>query len=63
MQKLRENLHWYILGLLFATTIFIWYAVVQEDRQGILTVAFLDIGQGDAIFKSIFSQLDNRYYL
>lgn len=50
MQKLRENLHWCILGFLFIATIFIWYAVIQEDRQGILTVAFLDVGQGDAIF-------------
>lgn len=50
MQKIREQLHWYILGLLFAATIFIWYAVIREDRHGMLTVAFLDIGQGDAIF-------------
>jgi len=31
-------------------TIFIWYAVLVEDRRGVLTVAFLDIGQGDAIY-------------
>jgi competence protein ComEC len=35
---------------LFISNIFIWYAVVYEDRGGILTVAFLDVGQGDAIF-------------
>ncbi|MFA7310074.1 MAG: MBL fold metallo-hydrolase [Candidatus Paceibacterota bacterium] len=28
----------------------IWYAALREDRQGLLTVSFLDIGQGDAIF-------------
>ncbi len=28
----------------------VWYAVVQEERAGELTVAFLDVGQGDAIF-------------
>jgi len=28
----------------------VWYAVFCEDRGGILTVAFLDVGQGDAIF-------------
>ncbi len=50
MQKLRENLHWYILGLLFVGTLFIWYAVAAEDRAGKLTVAFLDVGQGDGIF-------------
>lgn len=50
VQKLREHLAWYILGLLFVVTILIWYAVVKEDRGGKLTVAFLNIGQGDAIF-------------
>ena len=50
MQKFLEQLRWYILGLLFVSTIFIWYAVIREDRQGILTIAFLDVGQGDAIY-------------
>lgn len=50
MQKFRENARWCSLALLLATTIFIWYAVFAEDRRGILTVAFLDIGQGDAIY-------------
>jgi competence protein ComEC len=37
--------------LVFATVnIFVWYAVYWEDHGGKLTVAFLDIGQGDAIF-------------
>ncbi len=35
---------------LIVLNIFIWYAVAHEDRGGILTVAFLDVGQGDAIF-------------
>lgn len=50
MRKLRQNLHWYILGFLFVATLLVWYAVVVEDRAGKLTVAFLNIGQGDAIF-------------
>ncbi|MEK7185391.1 MAG: MBL fold metallo-hydrolase, partial [Patescibacteria group bacterium] len=29
---------------------FLWYAVWRESRGDLLTVAFLDIGQGDAIF-------------
>jgi competence protein ComEC len=28
----------------------VWYAALREDRHGLLTVAFLDIGQGDSIF-------------
>lgn len=50
MEKSRQNIHWYILGLLFVVTLLVWYAVAWEDRGGKLTVAFLDIGQGDAIF-------------
>lgn len=38
-----------IIFLLCATGM-IWYAVWHEDRRGLLTVSFLDIGQGDAIF-------------
>lgn len=28
----------------------VWYAAFVEDRRGILTLTFLDVGQGDAIF-------------
>src|SRR3972149_4359452 len=38
-----------ILALLFFC-LCIWYAVIQESRNGFLTVSFLDIGQGDSIF-------------
>ncbi len=31
-------------------TLGIWYAVLREDRHGLLTVSFLNIGQGDSIF-------------
>jgi len=45
-----------ILGAIFvaaSTAGFFWYAVWQENtarRSGILTLAFMDVGQGDAIF-------------
>ena len=35
---------------LFFITIFSIYVAFKEERRGILTVAFLNIGQGDAIF-------------
>ncbi|MBI2475913.1 MAG: MBL fold metallo-hydrolase [Candidatus Taylorbacteria bacterium] len=50
MEMIRKNLHLCFLALLFAATILIWYAVIREDRGGILKIAFLDIGQGDAIY-------------
>lgn len=39
-----------MLGFLFVATLLVWYAVATEDRGGKLTVAFLNVGQGDAIF-------------
>ena len=50
MQNLRKYFEWHLLGLLFVLTILVWYAVASEDRGGKLTVAFLNIGQGDGIF-------------
>ncbi len=36
-----------VLILIASLTIYVWYL---EDRKGVLTVAFLNIGQGDSIF-------------
>ncbi len=40
----------FVLLLLLLIVFGIWYAVWREDRRGMLTVSFLDVGQGDAIF-------------
>src|SRR3989338_7341433 len=48
MKTLRLRL--VILVILLLGAAFSVYAASREDRGGILTVAFLDIGQGDAIF-------------
>ena len=39
-----------VLLVIFLIVLGIWYAVLREDRRGLLTVSFLDVGQGDAIF-------------
>ncbi|KKW19615.1 MAG: hypothetical protein UY63_C0009G0010 [Parcubacteria group bacterium GW2011_GWA2_51_10] len=39
-----------VIFLLSIAVLVIWWAVVLEDRNGKLTVSFLDVGQGDAIF-------------
>lgn len=49
MASIRKHAALYFLGALFVANFFIWYAVSAEGR-GTLTVAFLDVGQGDAIF-------------
>jgi competence protein ComEC len=49
MRKIKNQFKYYFLGLLFLATVFVWYAVFAESRQG-LEVDFLDVGQGDAIF-------------
>ncbi len=40
----------YIFCLLLVVAGSVWYALVREDRHGILTFAVLNIGQGDALF-------------
>lgn len=50
MKSFRKNLKWYLIIALFLTNAFIWQAVFAGERNGILTVAFLDVGQGDAIY-------------
>lgn len=49
MENIRKHAALYFIGTLFAANFFIWYAVSAESR-GTLTVAFLDVGQGDSIF-------------
>ena len=49
MSSIVKNFKYYFLGVLFLGAVFVWYAVLAETRSG-LKVAFLDVGQGDAIF-------------
>jgi len=50
MKNFNKNYKWYLLATLLIINIFIWLAVFSENRGDFLTVAFLDVGQGDAIF-------------
>lgn len=50
MESLRRNLSWYLLVSLLIVTCFIWSVVLTDNRGDILKIAFLDIGQGDAIY-------------
>lgn len=38
------------MGLLVFGNLLVWYVVAHETRHGILTVTYLDVGQGDATF-------------
>ncbi|MDO8604727.1 MAG: ComEC/Rec2 family competence protein [bacterium] len=46
----KKNIQYLVLAVFFLANIFIWSAVARVDRKGVLTVAFLDVGQGDAIY-------------
>ncbi|MEK7596405.1 MAG: ComEC/Rec2 family competence protein [Patescibacteria group bacterium] len=46
--KIKQNFRWYFLVVLVAAAFFVWYAVFAESDKS-LTVAFLNVGQGDAI--------------
>lgn len=47
---IREYLLPITLGLLLILVGVIWYATIREARAGKLTIAFMDIGQGDSIY-------------
>ena len=53
MEHVKKNILPYTLLFMLLFTAVIWYAVFSESRNGILTVAFLDVGQGDAILTSV----------
>lgn len=47
----RERVRWIFITFLFCATLVIWVFVFdREAKKGVLTVAFFDVGQGDAIF-------------
>lgn len=46
---MRKNAHLIILGILCVATIAVWATILRAERA-VLTVAFLDVGQGDSIF-------------
>lgn len=50
MRTLRERVYWCLIGALFFATAMTWYAIIREDRAGVLTVSFFNVGQGDAIY-------------
>ena len=51
MQNLKTvSIRKILLGFFLIITVFIWYGVWAEESNGLMTVAFLDVGQGDAIF-------------
>jgi competence protein ComEC len=49
---MRKSSRVFSLALLMmcAAAALVWYAALREDRHGHLTVSFLDVGQGDAVF-------------
>ncbi|MBI2618095.1 MBL fold metallo-hydrolase [Candidatus Kaiserbacteria bacterium] len=50
MNAVRQYAGLIITSTFLFLNLFIWSAVFAESRSGLLTVAFLDVGQGDAIF-------------
>ena len=50
MKQWKKYLPVYLILLLALLATLFWYALLREERGGLLTVSFLDVGQGDAIF-------------
>lgn len=47
---IRGYFKWYFLLLVVLVSVILCFVVFREDRKGIMTVAFLNVGQGDSIF-------------
>lgn len=50
MRRLCRYKAYGVAGVLLVGTVAIWVAVFAEERAGVLTVAVMDVGQGDAIY-------------
>lgn len=50
MKLIREKWQYLLVGLLVIGNFLVWSAVGQGMQGGVLTVAFLDVDQGDSIF-------------
>jgi len=50
MQNSKKIFKQIFLGIFLLVTFLIWYRVGAGENNGLITVAFLDVGQGDAIF-------------
>lgn len=46
----KRNTQYVVLSVFVFINIFIWFAVARVDRHGVLTVVFLNVGQGDAMY-------------
>jgi competence protein ComEC len=58
MEQIKKYGTEIILGCLVISSVFIWHAVYRESVNDTLTIAFMNVGQGDAIF--IESPTKNR---
>ena len=50
MSNLKTAIREIFLGFFIIIAVFIWYGVWAEEQGELLTIAFLDVGQGDVIF-------------
>lgn len=50
LSHIKEYFRWYFLVLIVLVSLILCFVVFREDRRGLMTVAFLDVGQGDSIF-------------
>ncbi len=50
LSHVRTYIRWYSIAFLVLVSGIVWYVYYRESRHGLLTVAFLSVGQGDAIY-------------
>lgn len=47
---IRAHLRWYVLGSLVFVSVVLWSIAVHENRNDIMIVSFLNVGQGNSVF-------------
>lgn len=48
--RVRKKWRWILVIVFLAANVFVWHTLLSKNTSGLLTVHFLDVGQGDAIF-------------
>jgi competence protein ComEC len=50
MKKNEKYLPYFLILLILGVTVFVWLSILNDKNPKMLKVAFLDVGQGDAIY-------------
>lgn len=50
MNKFKKYLPYFFIVIILGVTFYVWFLILEDKNPKLLKVAFLDVGQGDAIY-------------